>query len=802
MQRPGFDVQGPPLNAAQAAAVAHGEGPLLVFAGAGSGKTRVITYRVAHLVEAMRVPPRRILAVTFTNKAAGEMRERLEKLLGGVAGEAWVGTFHSTCARLLRRYHESASLPRDFVIYDDADQRSVVGRVLKELGYDDRRYPPRLMLSRIMKEKQEGRGPAELVSESYVDDVARAVFEGYERYMRASGAVDFEDLIGLTARLGEDQDSLAGRELRERFWHVLVDEFQDTNRMQYRLVRALAARRNLVVVGDDDQSIYRWRGGDVRLIRNFRHDYPDAQIVKLEENYRSSGHIVRSALGVIRPSAEREPKELYTNNAAGAKVRVVGLRDERDEALYVVARTKEALAAGVDATRVAVFYRIHAMSRVLEEVFRLEGVPYRVVGGTRFFDRAEVKDLVAYLRLAANPRSDVDFVRVVNVPARGIGQNTIEKLVEHATARGTSLYDALDSLDASALGAAPRKKLAAFRATVDGFREAAGRTSPSDLARRVLAETGYLAMLEAENSAESDARRENLQELLASMAEYEEAAASAGEPPTLSGYLERVSLASSPDEERSMPRVSLMTVHSAKGLEYEVVFLVGMEEQIFPYARGGDEESIDEEEERRLAYVAVTRARQRLHLTHVAMRTIFGNTRCSGPSRFLGDLPPDSVEEIKPAGNPFVRAQPAWAPNSSFRSNPPASSGGYRGGRGAGRSGPPSYGGAGRSGPPAYGAGRPAIEAGPPPSGGAAYGRGAPGGGAAPAPGERYVERDEGAADGGGEAVALRVGSRVRHPRFGEGRVQSVHGGSDPAVVANFPGWGEKKVLVRFLQPA
>ncbi|HEU4535662.1 MAG TPA: UvrD-helicase domain-containing protein, partial [Polyangiaceae bacterium] len=384
--------------------MAHGEGPLLVFAGAGSGKTRVITYRVAHLIEKMRVPPRRILAVTFTNKAAGEMRERLELLIGpGSAGEAWVGTFHATCARLLRRYHDGAGLPRDFVIYDDGDQRSVVARVLKELGYDDRRYPPRMLLSRIMKEKQEGRGPDELVSESYVDDVARAVFEGYQRHLRASGAVDFEDLIGLTARLAEDRDALPGAEMRELFWHVMVDEFQDTNQMQYRLVRALAARRNLVVVGDDDQSIYRWRGGDVRLIRNFRHDFPDAAVVKLEENYRSSGHIVRSALAVIRPSREREPKELYTNNPAGAPVRVVGLRDEREEALYVVARTKEALAAGVDATRVAVFYRIHAMSRVLEEVFRLEGVPYRVVGGTRFFDRAEVKDLIAYLRLAANP---------------------------------------------------------------------------------------------------------------------------------------------------------------------------------------------------------------------------------------------------------------------------------------------------------------------------------------------------------------------------------------------------------------
>src|SRR5579883_2456491 len=401
------------LNEPQAAAVAHVEGPLLVFAGAGSGKTRVITYRVANLVACARVPPWRILAVTFTNKAAAEMRARLERLCGPeVARALWVGTFHATCARLLRAHGSAVGVQPNFVIYDAADQKAVVSRVLKDLDLDDRRYPPRAVLAHIHKHKQEGRGPDEAAASSYMDDVAIRLFRAYEERLRAANAVDFEDLILLVARLLER--TAEGDRLRRRFDYLLVDEFQDTNATQYRFLRELARDHgNLCVVGDDDQSIYAWRGADVRNIRGFRRDYPAATIVKLEQNYRSSARIVAAALGIIRRSTSREPKELWTANDAGEAIRVVAARDERDEAAFVVDAVQRARREGTEARDIAVFYRIHAQSRVLEEALRAADVPYQIVGGTRFYERAEVKDALAYLRVLTNPASDVDLLRVV-----------------------------------------------------------------------------------------------------------------------------------------------------------------------------------------------------------------------------------------------------------------------------------------------------------------------------------------------------------------------------------------------------
>ncbi|MFW5739817.1 MAG: ATP-dependent helicase, partial [Myxococcota bacterium] len=420
------------LNQPQLAAVTHPAGPLLVLAGAGSGKTRVITYRIAHLVALQRVPPYRILAVTFTNKAAREMRERLRHLVGAdIASDLWVGTFHATCARLLRRYHSAVGLARDFVIYDDTDQRAVMNRVVKMLDLDDRQYPPKLLLSAIHGYKQDGLGAADVPLDSAMNQVLAQVFEAYQRQLLAANAVDFDDLLIHVMRLAENPRSVAGDELQRRFEHVLVDEFQDVNQVQYRLVRALVAQHgNLCVVGDDDQSIYRWRGADVRIIRGFKNDFPATRVVKLEQNYRSTGNVVRCALGVIKPSPEREPKELFTENAAGTPVLTVATRDERDEAAYVVATILRAIHEGVDPRQIAVFYRIHAQSRVLEEAMRAENVPYQIVGGTRFFDRAEIKDLLAYLRVLVNPASDVDLLRIINVPARQIGQATVNKLVE------------------------------------------------------------------------------------------------------------------------------------------------------------------------------------------------------------------------------------------------------------------------------------------------------------------------------------------------------------------------------------
>jgi DNA helicase-2/ATP-dependent DNA helicase PcrA len=549
------------LNPPQAAAVAHTSGPLLVFAGAGSGKTRVITYRVANLVACAGVPPWKILAVTFTNKAAGEMRSRLSQLLGEeTAKDLWVGTFHATCARLLRRHGEAIGLAKNFVIYDSDDQKAVVTRALRELDLDDKRYAPRAVLAKILDAKQELLGPDEMTSRSYVDDAVVRVYRLYEAQLQKANAVDFEDLIGKTVRILEEDPEGQGAAIRRRYSHVLVDEFQDTNAAQYRLLRALVRdHRNLCVVGDDDQSIYKWRGADVRNIRGFHHDFPDATVVKLEQNYRSTARIVKAALGVIEKSRERVPKDLWTANTDGAPVEIVAAADERDEAAHVVAVIQEARARGVDPKEIAVFYRVHAQSRVLEEALRAVNVPYQIVGGVRFYERAEVKNALAYLRVLVNPRSDVDLLRVINTPARGIGATTLERLSALATARGLSIYEAIGALDtlevqsseeekapASKRGGllSAKKRLCAVRDLLAKLAEKAGSQAPSETLAEVLEKTGYVAALQAEDSAESEARVENLRELVGSVRDYEAEARAAGEPPSLDGYLERVTLAS------------------------------------------------------------------------------------------------------------------------------------------------------------------------------------------------------------------------------------------------------------------
>jgi DNA helicase II / ATP-dependent DNA helicase PcrA len=745
------------LNDPQAAAVAHTRGPLLIFAGAGSGKTRVITYRIANLVACEGVAPWRILAVTFTNKAAGEMRTRLQKLCGpDVARALWVGTFHATCAKLLRVHGEAVGVKPNFVIYDVSDQKAVVTRALRDLDLDERRYPPRAILGHIHKHKQEGRGPDEAAAHSYVDDVALRIFRTYEDRLRAANAVDFEDLILLVARLLEK--TAEGDRIRRRYDHVLVDEFQDTNAIQYRFLRDLVRdHQNLCVVGDDDQSIYRWRGADVRNIRYFRRDYPNATVIKLEQNYRSSQRIVAAALGIISRSSEREPKELWTANGEGSAIRVVAARDERDEAAFVVDAVARARAEGTDLREVAVFYRIHAQSRVLEEALRAANIPYQIVGGTKFYDRAEIKDALAYLRVVVNPASDVDVLRIVNVPARGIGQTTVDRLTAWATANERSIYDALAQVDVIGdLGAAAKKKLGAFRLLLDAFRARASHDSPSELLVAVLEASGYLAVLKEEDNAEADARVENLQELVGSMQDYEAEAGAAGEEPALAGFLERVTLVNDVDALEDGGRVTLMTVHGAKGLEFDTVLLTGMEEEMFPY-KGIDPGQREElEEERRLAYVAITRARRQLTMTHTQMRQIFGTTRWNRPSRFLGELPAGVAEHSTTRGMAgesrfarFVDREVDREPVARPWKHPQA---------------------------PA-----------PPPAD----------------PAGRYVDHeffDDHAGDV--SAMKMRRGARVRHERFGEGQVVSVVNVGEPAVVAFFPGWGERKILARFLKPA
>ena len=771
------------LNAPQAEAALTTNGPLIVFAGAGSGKTRVITHRIANLVENERVPPWKILAVTFTNKAAGEMRARLERMLGQErTGELWIGTFHAVCIRLLRKHHARAGLSRSFVIYDDADQKAVMKRVLRELGLDDKRFAPQQVLARIHREKQEARGPDQMSIDGPVDDVIARCFREYERRLREASAVDFEDILLHVLRIAEDVESPEGKELAGRFAHVLVDEFQDTNLVQYRLVRAFArAHRCLCVVGDDDQSIYRWRGADVRNIRGFRSDYPDARLVKLEQNYRSSGNIVKAALGVIRPSLERQPKELFTANPEGEKVAIVHTANERDEAAAVVDGLRRWLDEGASARELAVFYRVHAQSRVLEEALRSEGLPYQIVGGLRFFDRAEVKDLLAYLRLIDNPASDVDLLRIINVPARKLGDKTIDRLIDVAGQEGLSAFAAIEPLCATgALNAGTKRALSEFAKLMNGWCDVKETLRPRELAERILEESGYAESLRAQDNAEADARLDNLKELLGSLDEYADEALAGGTTPSLTDYLARITLASDADTLAEVPRVPMMTIHAAKGLEFEAVWLTGLEEGLFPLLREDQSEEHQLEEERRLAYVAITRAKAELTITHTATRTIYGRTRYNAPSRFLFDLPSSTQRRL--ATEACVELSRSYGGGYEGRA---ASSSGYEG-RAASSSGYPNR---------TAASGRAAV---------ASASQGTNRGSRAELPrraaGERFVERDEGAAHDSDSGLG--VGSRVRHVKFGAGTVLEVQGSADPTVTVKFPGWGTKQIKLSFLSPA
>lgn len=729
------------LNRPQLEAVTHGPGPLLVLAGAGSGKTRVITYRIAHLVATHGVPPYRILAVTFTNKAAKEMRERIDRLVGtGIAADLWVGTFHATCARMLRRYHDAVGLARDFVIYDDSDQKALMGRVVKALNVDERRYPPKLLLAAIHERKQHGTAPEEIPVASSADEVLVQVYTVYQRQLLSANAVDFDDLIIHITRIAEDSASVAGSELRRRFDFLLVDEFQDVNPIQYRFVRALSgANCNVCVVGDDDQSIYRWRGADVRIIRGFKHDYSGTKVIRLEQNYRSTANIVRVALGVIKPSREREPKELFTLNAPGTPVRVVAARDEKDEASFAAGLVRESVEGGLDAGKIALLYRIHAQSRVLEEAMRAANIPYQIIGGTRFFDRTEIKDLLAYLRVILNPRSDVDLLRIINVPARQIGQATIDGLVRSANETGRSIYEVMvGDLRVTGLKLGARKRVAAFATLMERLRAAAPELSPREVAERVLDATGYASALAADDTAESDARLENLQELLGSLSEYEDEAVAAGRDPSLSGYLEQVSLVNEVDQLQDVARVSLMTIHAAKGLEFELVLVTGVENELLPYrSRTASYEPGQEEEERRLAYVAFTRARQHLVMVHAASRMIFGNTRYALPSPFINDLPQDCLaHELSPVMQRLRGHLQGISPKTDRGNH---------------------------------------------------------------APGERYVEFDD--ARDVDEELPIACGTLVVHQRYGQGRVESIRPGTPPTALVFFPGWGERNIVMKFLRP-
>jgi len=657
------------LNERQHEAVTYGDGPLVVFAGAGSGKTRVITHRVAHLVSARGVQPWRILAVTFTNKAAAEMRERLTQLLPEGARDLWVGTFHATCARLLRKHAELAGIRKDFVIYDDADQRAMLTRIVRDEGLDERRYPPRWLASIINRCKNEALGPERYQPGDELERRAARLYAIYEERMRAASALDFGDLIfRLVHAMGYSEELRAA--LQARFSHVLVDEYQDTNRVQYLLLRALCERhRNLCVVGDDDQSIYRFRGADRRNILEFTRQFSDAHLIKLEQNYRSTQRILRVANAVVSHNLERQEKTLWTANEEGAKATLLRCADERDEAALVVKLMQMLLEAGYARSELALLYRTHAQARVFEEALRFVNLPYRVVGGLRFYDRAEVKDLLAYLRVIHNPSDDVSLLRIVNTPPRGIGKTAIERLLEAAARGGKSVYQALcEASSDPAQTPAARKSLAKFAALIEQLRQmAAEGHGPEQLARSVLDQTGYAQALRDEDRAESDARLENLQEVLGSMAEFEQQA----EEPTLAAFLELVTLSTEADRGDDRDSITLMTIHAAKGLEFPVVMVAGLEEETFPHVRSTfeDEEidAADLEEERRLAYVAFTRARQRLFLSYAEMRRVYGELRPRRPSRFLAEMPQSELELV---GGARQSARPSYSGSPQARRAP------------------------------------------------------------------------------------------------------------------------------------
>jgi DNA helicase-2/ATP-dependent DNA helicase PcrA len=658
-------VERTPLNPEQRAAVEHGDGPLMVLAGAGTGKTRVLVHRIARLVET-GTAPWAILAVTFTNKAAGEMRQRLRQLLGEAADAMWIGTFHASCARLLRRFGEHVGLTRSFQIFDDNDQMRLVEKLLKETGLDEQ-VSPRTILSRIDRAKNRGIDP--MTPTGSFDDVIERVYPLYQAQLAKENAVDFNDLLLKTIELFKFES--AARVLKVKFRHVLVDEFQDTNKVQYQLVwRFAEATRNLTVVGDDDQSIYAWRGAEPRNLLDFDRDFPDARVIKLEQNYRSTQTILDAANAIIRKNRDRHDKALWTDRGGGESIEIYQAGDERGEAYFVAQSIRRLIDDGPSSPNdIAILYRTNAQSRVLEEHLRAARVPAKVVGAVSFFERKEVKDAVAYLRLLANPAADSALERVINVPARGIGETTVDRLRAAARANRTGLFDAARLAargEVAGLGPGPRRKLQQFVELVVGLGDVVGSgASVAETIIQVIERSGMRAKLEADQTTESRDRLDNLAELVSTASDFDEEGAPAdadrdgegGEddgradqrdrrPPTIEDFLERVAL-SAPGDQTASEQVVLMTIHIAKGLEWPVVFMTGMEDGLFPSLREreGTSEDAALEEERRLAYVAITRARERLVMSQARIRRVWGEMRMQQPSRFLDDLPPDSLAQ-------------------------------------------------------------------------------------------------------------------------------------------------------------
>ena len=744
------------LNPEQRTAVLHREGPLLILAGAGSGKTRVICYRLAHLIGDGHADPTQVLAVTFTNKAAEEMRARVERLLESEHPKLWVSTFHAFCARILRREAPRIGLTRDFVIYDSVDQLAAVRRAMRDLDVDDKITPPRALLSRISHAKNRMESAADVRRDglTFGDEQLARVYDHYARALEQSNALDFDDLLLKTVTLFDSSDEARGR-YAERFRFVMVDEYQDTNRPQYLLVRHLAAaHRNLCVVGDPDQSIYKWRGADLRNILDFEADFPETTVVRLERNYRSTQVILDAATGVISRNSNRKAKRLWTEREGGDLIVCHRAHDELEEADFIVGRLRAALAAEADA--VAVLYRTNAQSRAIEDALTREAMPYRVVGGVRFYERKEIKDALAYLKLLLNPHDDVSLRRVINVPARGIGKGVMERLegvdpqpppTLSPLRRESGLGPAAapESLWARVVRATDERLLPTralsvvtrFRDMMTALTRTAGTEPASVALASALDQTRYLEALRDDGSAEAESRVSNLTELVSAARDYEVREDGA----SLAGFIDRLSLLSEADEEEGArnARIWLMTLHAAKGLEFPLVVIAGMEDGLFPHARAADDEA-ELEEERRLCYVGMTRARSQLVLTSAARRRVFGEYQSTEPSRFFLEIPAELAEIVEPAFSPPSRAPATTGRRRSFQ----------RRGRWE----------------------EPAAEP----------------------PRNAHDDAAEDQSFGG-----ISPGARLRHPTFGVGTVVSVEAASsDLKLTMRFSGVGVKKLFARY----
>lgn len=626
------------LNEPQRQAVLHDQGPLLLLAGAGSGKTRALTQRIAYLISERGVPPWRIMAVTFTNKAAAEMRERVEQLLGG-GDSPWVATFHASCVRILRQEAEAIGFTRSFTIYDDSDQLRLLKDVLKELGINEKTLKPRTVAAFIDSAKNRGEFPEHLATPEFQEEASVRVYARYQQRLKLANAFDFGDLLLYTVQLFEQHPGVLAK-YQQRFAHILIDEFQDTNQVQYHLIRLLAGGDSaLCVVGDDDQSIYAWRGAEIGNILGFDRDFPGTTVIRMEQNYRSTETILAAAGEVVAQNRGRKGKTLWTENPSGEPVTLEVLTDDQEEARFVVGEISRLKQSGRSLREIAVFYRTNAQSRSFEEALVRERFPYVMVGGVKFFSRMEIKDILAYLRTLANPTDSLATRRIINVPPRGIGNVTVEKIAVFETEAG-GFYPACSmALERGALSGAAAKKVQGFVELMQSFEKSLQRLPYPQLTAELIEETGYGPALRSEATSEAQDRLQNLEELLKGMEEHRSAEA------TLQDYLEQIALVTDLDSyDNSDERVTLMTLHAAKGLEFQVVFMAGMEEGLFPHSRtSGDEKAL--EEERRLCYVGMTRAMEKLYLSRAKRRRVYGTYQFNQPSRFLAEIPPHLLGE-------------------------------------------------------------------------------------------------------------------------------------------------------------